>query len=784
MTKLHGIEVPSHYNGVGLHDTPGAETATWDYSQSVSHAQELRAHGVTLYKLFGSGTKGSRAQAYRDRGILILHRWWPGGAHWGRPPADWLMPRADYDHLLSSGVSLFEPGWNEFNIAEEWATPIPYASGIARAVVDAWEEAGTRYGSYEHLLFPSNTPGGNVDHRVCYQAIAAEISNRGLAATVQHVAIHPRPLNNPPNITWSSTNTCTFDEWRWIRDRFRAVGVDAYYWATEHGYSIDYNENAEYPPMNLTSWTDYNWDLFTWMNPAHQQAIDRDLAGVTYWFNAGWGHWGFWARDALVDSPAPEMPAPSPLWVRMGNQSGALAFSRYEGVEPPPPPERARGLDVSQFSGTINWDLAGEDFDFVMIRFSGPNADRSTCIVDVQAEANYARAGAAGLLRGGYHGLMQDPTGQAKLFVDAVGGRPLELGYWGDFEGAVTDAKAAAFLEAADRNLAAWGVERPVCDVYTGLGWLSGKAAAWAPGRDLWLASWTYDPDSNPRVPVQWEGRGWAFLQYSNLGSVPGVPYRVCLDVFDGTEDELYEIYKPDGGENGGDDVIEVVDRNGNPVVVDGVEWTWESAQRDFGLSLTRAEPPTEATLFRLVRVIYDGTFESNWNLCVVDEDGSPLPGIAVFMGILPDSGQALDPDQAPRLTEEFWGQPEGRPNRALVLQPNELNFTNELGRITHSLGSGSNYVAPVDGGSGGGTHWAWVMAGQQGWYSDVPAGFGMFREHRMFWPVFQRVTVTDPEPPPPPPPETGSYHVTGTISLDSLKFDVDLLVEPVVEDA
>ncbi|MFL7791379.1 MAG: hypothetical protein AB8I69_04505, partial [Anaerolineae bacterium] len=94
--KLNGLEIPAHYNGVGLHDTPGSEIATWGYDQAVTHARELRAHGVTLYKLFGSGTKGNRARAYRDNGIVVLHRWWPGGAHWGKPPVEWLMPRADY----------------------------------------------------------------------------------------------------------------------------------------------------------------------------------------------------------------------------------------------------------------------------------------------------------------------------------------------------------------------------------------------------------------------------------------------------------------------------------------------------------------------------------------------------------------------------------------------------------------------------------------------------------------------------------------------------------------
>jgi hypothetical protein len=175
--------------------------------------------------------------------------------------------------------------------------------------------------------------------------------------------------------------------------------------------------------------------------------------------------------------------------------------------------------------------------------------------------------------------------------------------------------------------------------------------------------------------------------------------------------------------------MIEIVDRNGNPI-----DMTWEQAQSRYGLSITQAMPPQGATVFRLVRLVYEPSPETNWRLYVLDEEGRPLSGIAAFMGIRPPSGETLPDDAAPRISQEFRGQPEGRPNRALILQPNDLNFTNLDGYIQHSLGSGSNYVPP-----GPGTHWAWVMSGEQGYYSDVPAGLGMWDNHRMFWPVFRR---------------------------------------------
>ena len=182
--------------------------------------------------------------------------------------------------------------------------------------------------------------------------------------------------------------------------------------------------------------------------------------------------------------------------------------------------------------------------------------------------------------------------------------------------------------------------------------------------------------------------------------------------------------------ENG---MIDIVDLNGN--LVEGM--TWESVKRDYGLSITEADPPEGAAVFRLVRLVYDSSPETNWRLYVLDEDGRALPGIAAFMGIQPPSGEDLPANAAPRISESFWEQPEGRPNRALVLQPNNLNFTNMDGFIQHSLGSGSNTIPPRPG-----THWAWGMPGDGGlFYSDVPAGFGMWDNHKMFWPVFQLVT-------------------------------------------
>jgi len=407
----------------------------------------------------------------------------------------------------------------------------------------------------------------------------------------------------------------------------------------------------------------------------------------------------------------------------------------------PPVVKYARLLDVNQFSGsTINWPLVKADgYVGVLIRVSGPDAFGTTLIVDEQWENNYAGAAAAGFLIGGYHGLMQEPTGQAKLFVDTVADRPLELGYWADFEGAVTDSKANAFLFAADRNLAEWGVERPICDVYTSAGWIGGKEAAWAAGRNLWVASWTYDLTKGPVVPAQWAD--WKFWQWSNQGNdVPGIEKRVCLDVYNGGNREFYQEYGDSGGdmwESVGFEDVELV----------GV--TRERFDGFWGVNMKRFVPTgmqSGDVYYKLVGL----SWREGWcglNLMVIDENGNGIEGEQVFQGWR--DGDILPSDVAP-----LGGQPSGYPNQG------GGGFTN--GNGVHGWGWGSGeWFDPTE---KEGPHWYW-RGGENGFWSDVVCGFGWWDEHEVLEPTFMRVIVDEPTPPIPTP--GGKYKVTGTITLD-----------------
>lgn len=333
MTELNGVLLPQGYNGVGLHDSPGTGAGDWGPEEARAHARDLLAHGIRAYKLLTTGLKLARAVAYHQYGILTAVRRYNGPYVWGTDPRGWVSPPEWFaPWIWEGGVQLFEEG-NEWNIdCEHVGNHTPQDPQlIANLVVDMWEVFLERLARYPTAvpLFPSNTPGGNLDHRVCYGAICAELARRGLGSTVRHVAIHPRPFNNPPHATWTEQNSVTFDEWRWIRRCFAEYGMKPFFWATEHGYSLGDHQNANYPPIDRARHTDYNWELLMRMNPWHPAYIQRRLAGVFHWFQGCYGHCGDWGKDALVDSPDPLMGQPSELWQKLGNEAQYLDWGRY-----------------------------------------------------------------------------------------------------------------------------------------------------------------------------------------------------------------------------------------------------------------------------------------------------------------------------------------------------------------------------------------------------------------------------------------------------------------------
>jgi lysozyme len=187
------------------------------------------------------------------------------------------------------------------------------------------------------------------------------------------------------------------------------------------------------------------------------------------------------------------------------------------------------GVDVSVYQGSINWGAvkaAGKDF--AICRISDGTGTNDTTFA-----ANWAGIKNAGMVRGAYQFFEpgEDPTAQANLVISKVG----VLGN-GDLP-VVADVEVSGGQSAATLNahLQTWlnAVEagtgkRPM--IYTSPGlWSSLSGSSGFGGYPLWVANWGV---TCPSLPTGWSS--FKFWQYSDAGSVSGIPATVDLDEFNG----------------------------------------------------------------------------------------------------------------------------------------------------------------------------------------------------------------------------------------------------------
>ena len=216
------------------------------------------------------------------------------------------------------------------------------------------------------------------------------------------------------------------------------------------------------------------------------------------------------------------------------------------------------GVDVSVFEPKVNWrGLRAQGFKFALIR-----ATSGTGYVDSKFSEHWAGAREEGVLRGAYHYLFagQDAKKQADLFIATVGTDQGELPPIVDLEDAYNEdvsnrkiiSTCKKFLDIIEQEFG----RTPM--VYSRRTYLEPrvsirrKAPAWAMDYELWVAQypWEFNPASMPNVnmPKQPKGwKAWRFWQYSETAILESVtdeinrPTRVDLNVFRGTEAELYE---------------------------------------------------------------------------------------------------------------------------------------------------------------------------------------------------------------------------------------------------
>jgi GH25 family lysozyme M1 (1,4-beta-N-acetylmuramidase) len=194
-----------------------------------------------------------------------------------------------------------------------------------------------------------------------------------------------------------------------------------------------------------------------------------------------------------------------------------------------------RGIDISYYQGTINWDrVKANGVHYAFIRVSDGLANP-----DSQFARNWAEAKRVGVRRGVYQYFRpnRDVIAQADLLLSRMG--PLEAGDLPPVIDVETNSGLSASVVSQkveqwiDYVQSATGVA-PI--IYTGpYFWRDNVGApAYARNHPLWIAHYT---TGCPLTPEPWTR--WTFHQFTDSGSVDGISGNVDTNYFNGTAADL-----------------------------------------------------------------------------------------------------------------------------------------------------------------------------------------------------------------------------------------------------
>lgn len=187
-----------------------------------------------------------------------------------------------------------------------------------------------------------------------------------------------------------------------------------------------------------------------------------------------------------------------------------------------------KGIDVSKWQGTINWDkVAADGVIYAFIRVS------DGFVEDGQFSYNWAEAKRVGVIRGVYQFFRpgKDPVAQAELLLQRMG--PLgadDLPPVIDVE--ATDGQTAEvivqkihlWVETIEKALG----RRPI--IYSGrYFWNDNVGTTDFSSYPLWIPA--YGPTC-PNLPDAWSD--WVFFQFSSTGAVSGITGNVDMNQFNG----------------------------------------------------------------------------------------------------------------------------------------------------------------------------------------------------------------------------------------------------------
>jgi GH25 family lysozyme M1 (1,4-beta-N-acetylmuramidase) len=222
----------------------------------------------------------------------------------------------------------------------------------------------------------------------------------------------------------------------------------------------------------------------------------------------------------------------------------ALTASVFSGASGAATATHAKGIDVSNWNGTIKWPKVAN----AGYRFAIAKATEATNYEDYTYAANRAGSKAAGMAFGAYHFARPSGSSLAAVTASAIAQADYFLAFATPQPGElppVLDLEATGNL--GPHRLEAW-TEAWAQEVYARLGvhplvysspafWqahVGDSTAIAAAGTSLWIAHWT--SASKPWIPAQnWNGLGWTFWQWTDCVSVPGIAHCADGDRMNGT---------------------------------------------------------------------------------------------------------------------------------------------------------------------------------------------------------------------------------------------------------
>lgn len=192
-----------------------------------------------------------------------------------------------------------------------------------------------------------------------------------------------------------------------------------------------------------------------------------------------------------------------------------------------------KGLDVSNHQHVIEWDeVSTKDYKFIFIK-----ATEGEDFVDKSFKNNWKGAIDNGFLVGAYHFFATSSTGesQANNFIKIVPVEGNSLPAVIDVEVNVSDNKEVVRenIKVMIEMLTETYGKRPI--LYVTYDTYNTFVKGHFEECNIWIRDII-------KPPVLTDKREWTFWQYCNRGRIKGIDTYVDINVFHGTEEELYKL--------------------------------------------------------------------------------------------------------------------------------------------------------------------------------------------------------------------------------------------------